>query len=131
MLKFIQEYYLPHFVLADYTVTHNTTAGRVQMAEQMLQMGLINSPQEYFQVINTGNLDTMVEGETHELLLIKQENEKMMEGELPLTADTDSHSLHIKEHKNVLADSDIRENPDLVRVVNEHINIHLDALREG
>ena len=38
-----------------------TIAGRVQMAEQMLQMQLIKNPQEYFQVINTGKLDVVFE----------------------------------------------------------------------
>jgi hypothetical protein len=31
-----------------------TTAGRVEMAEQMLQMGLIKNPKQYFQLLNTG-----------------------------------------------------------------------------
>jgi replicative DNA helicase len=66
----------PHFLLGDFTVTHNTIAGRVQMAEQLLQMNLIKSPQQYFQVMNTGRLDVMFEGEERELLLIKSENER-------------------------------------------------------
>jgi hypothetical protein len=106
-----------------------TTAGRVQMAEQMLQMNLLKTPQEYFQVINTGKLDSAFEGDLHELFLIKQENEKMMEGHSPLVSPIDQHRVHINEHRGVLADSDIRENPELVRVVMDHIAKHMDALR--
>lgn len=106
-----------------------TTAGRVQMAEQMLQMNLLKTPQEYFQVINTGKLDSAFEGDLHELFLIKQENEKMMGGQTPLVSPIDQHHVHIKEHRDVLADSDIRENPALVRAVMDHIQGHLDALR--
>lgn len=106
-----------------------TTAGRVQMAEQMLQMNLLKTPQEYFQVINTGKLDSAFEGDLHELFLIKQENEKMMEGLEPLVSPIDQHRAHIVEHRSVLADSDIRENPDVVRIVMDHIQKHLDALR--
>ena len=106
-----------------------TTAGRVQMAEQMLQMNLLKTPQEYFQVINTGKLDSAFEGDLHELFLIKQENERMMEGQSPLVSPIDQHRVHINEHRGVLADSDIRENPEVVAVVMEHIQKHLDALR--
>jgi len=105
-----------------------TTAGRVQMAEQMLQMNLIKTPSEYFQVINTGKLDTVFENDLHQLLLIKQENEKMMEGRDPLVAPGDLHSTHIKEHNAVLSDSDIRDNPEITRVVMDHIQRHMDAL---
>lgn len=107
-----------------------TVAGRVGMAEQMMQMGLIKTPQEYFQVINTGSLDVMFEGDQHELLLVKQENEKMMKGESPLVAPTDLHKIHIMEHRTVLADSDLRENQALAQVVMDHIEQHMDKLRE-
>lgn len=106
-----------------------TTAGRVQMAEQMLQMGIIKDPSQYFQVLNTGKLDVMFEGDMHQLILIKQENEKMMAGEEPLVAPTEQHSMHIQEHGTVLADMDLKENPEIVRIVMEHIQAHLDALR--
>jgi len=75
-----------------------TTAGRVQMAEQMLQMGLIKNPQEYFQVINTGSIETMYESDMNELLLIKRENEFMMEGKEVMADMLDTHQLHIMEH---------------------------------
>jgi hypothetical protein len=39
-----------------------TIAGRVQMAEQLAQMKLLKSPQQYFQVMNTGRLDATFEG---------------------------------------------------------------------
>lgn len=106
-----------------------TTAGRVQMAEQMLQMNLLKTPEQYFQVINTGKLDTVFEGEVHELILIKQENERMMDGNNPIVSPLDKHKTHIQEHKSVLADSELRENPEVVKVVMEHIQGHLDALR--
>jgi carbon monoxide dehydrogenase subunit G len=54
-----------------------TIAGRVQMAEQMLQMNMFKNPQEYLQVINTGRLDAMFEGEMNELFLIRSENERL------------------------------------------------------
>jgi hypothetical protein len=106
-----------------------TIAGRVQMAEQMLQMKLLKSPEQYFQVIETGRLDSTYEGEMMELLLIKSENEQLLDGETPITSPLDSHSLHIKEHKSVLADPDLRRDPTLVKAALDHVEDHLNMLR--
>jgi hypothetical protein len=106
-----------------------TTAGRVQMAEQMLQMGLIKNPQEYFQVMNTGAIETMYESDMNELLLIKRENEFMMEGKEVMADIWDTHQLHIMEHKGLLSDPELRMNPDLRALVSSHIEEHIDMLR--
>jgi hypothetical protein len=106
-----------------------TISGRVQMAEQMLQMKLLRSPEQYFQVLNTGRLDSSFEGDMMELLLIKSENEKMLSGELPIVSPLDQHSLHIREHKAVLADPDLRQDQGLVKAALDHIEAHLNALR--
>lgn len=106
-----------------------STAGKVQMAEQLLQMGLLKTPQQYFQVMNTGRLDSAYEEEMDELLLIKRENELLMEGQPALVSPLDQHQQHILEHRAVLADPDLRTDPDLVRNVMDHIQSHMDALR--
>ena len=106
-----------------------TIAGRVQMAEQMLQMKLLKSPEQYFQVINTGRIDQVYHGEMAELLLIQSENELLLDGQAPITAPTDAHSLHIEEHKAVLADPELRKNPQLVQLALAHIGEHLNFLR--
>lgn len=107
-----------------------TIAGRVQMAEQMMQMKVIKNPAQYFQVINTGRIDSMYEGEMDELLLIKKENEQLLDGEVPLVSPLDKHSEHIQEHKSVLADPDLRVDPNLVKNVMDHIEEHLNSLRQ-
>lgn len=104
-------------------------AGRVQMAEQMLQMNVIKNPQQYFQVLNTGRLDTMFEGEMSQLMLIKSENERLMEGEDVQAIAIDKHGLHISEHQSVLADPDLRKDPVLSEKVFGHILQHIDLLR--
>ena len=106
-----------------------TIAGRVQMAEQMLQMNLIKTPQQYFQIVETGKLESAFEGEMNELLLIKSENERLSEGEQVLVSPLDQHKTHIMEHRAVLADPDLRNDPGLVKVVMDHIENHVNALR--
>lgn len=106
-----------------------TTAGRVQMAEQMLQMGVINNPKQYFEVLNTGSLETMYESDMNTLLLIKDENERMMEGEKVIADMLDEHSIHIMEHRSVMANPDLRRDPTLRASVQEHIQEHINFLR--
>jgi hypothetical protein len=106
-----------------------TIAGRVQMAEQMLQMNLVKTPEQYFQVINTGKIETMFEGEMNEMLLVKSENEQMLEGKSVIVSPLDKHRLHINEHKAVLSDPDLRKDAELVSNVLNHIQEHLDSLR--
>src|SRR5574343_533993 len=57
-----------------------TTAGRVQMAEQMLQMGAIDSPEKYLEVINTGKLTSLTENQSNTLAMVRQENEDLLKG---------------------------------------------------
>ena len=106
-----------------------TTAGRVQMAEQLLQMGAITNPQQYFTIINTGSLDTMTEGTQSEMLLIRGENESMMDGQSVQVLAIDEHKVHIEEHRSILADPDLRRDPKLVGMVLGHIQDHIHALQ--
>ena len=120
----------PHFLLGDFSVTHNSTAGRVQMADNLIQMGVITNPEQYFSVINSGRLDVMTEGANSQNLLIKAENEKLSEGETDVVATAvDKHSLHIREHMNVLADPDLRLDVALVGRVLSHIQEHISLLQ--
>jgi hypothetical protein len=107
----------------------HTIAGRVQMADNLLQYQIIDNPYQYFQVLNTGRLDALYENEMNELLLIKAENEKLMDG-VPVEAiAVDAHKEHIMEHKGVLADPDIRKDNNLVQAVLNHIQQHIKLLQ--
>jgi hypothetical protein len=108
-----------------------TTAGRVQMAEQMLQMGVIQNPKDYISVINTGNLNTLTEDTQDELFLVKGENEKLARGEQVVATIIDNHMEHINSHKSVLADPDLRQDTEVVQNTLDHIQEHINMLREG
>jgi hypothetical protein len=106
-----------------------TVAGRVQMAEQLLQMKLLTNPQQYFEVMETGRLDIAYQGEMSQLMLIQQENEKLLAGEPVQAVMFDKHSTHIQEHGSILADPDLRKDPTLTKNVLTHIQEHIDLLR--
>jgi hypothetical protein len=107
-----------------------TTAGKVEMATQLIQMGIIKTPEEYMSVINTGRLENMTEGDNKELILVRREREALIDGSIPVVAIlTDDHSLHIREHKAVLADPELRLDNELVSRVIMHIQEHIDILQ--
>jgi len=106
-----------------------TIAGRVEIANNLANMKLIKSPEQYFAVMETGRVDTLYEADMQDIFLIKRENENMLEGK-PVMADIlDRHSLHIQEHRSVISDPDLRDNPELTANVRAHIQEHIDMLR--
>ena len=107
----------------------NTPAGRSQIAENLINMGLIKTPEAYLSVLNTGKLETMTEGQTDELTLVKLENESLVNNDGLVTAISfDDHQLHIKQHKCVLADPTLRHDPELLARVTAHIQEHFNLL---
>lgn len=110
----------------------NTTAGKMEIAQNLLQMGAIKTYEQYMTVLTTGKLDDLMEDTVSELFLTKDENELLMSGALPVIAVlTDEHVLHIKEHKVVLADPVLRRDPALVQRVLTHIQEHINELKNA
>ncbi len=105
-----------------------TTAGRVQMAEQLLQYGKI-TPDKYIQLIHTGNMNAITEDTVHEEFLMKAENEALVDGEVPEAIFTEQHKEHIDFHRGVLFDPELKKDGALVMRVQQHIQQHLDLLR--
>jgi hypothetical protein len=106
-----------------------TTAGRMEIANNLMQMGLVTNLNHYFTVLDTGRLDSMTEGAQAQLLLIRRENEKLMRGEPVRALATDRHSIHIQEHDAILADPDMRDNPELLDMVTAHLMEHINLLK--
>ena len=105
-----------------------TTSGRLQIAESLLQGGFIKNRQDYMQVIETGNLEPLLESYDMEISLIKDENDAMGDGPIPDAVVFDDHVVHIPEHKVLLASVEARKNPQLIQSVTKHIQSHLDML---
>jgi len=107
-----------------------STAGRAQVAENLLQMMPDKmTPEKYIQVLSTGSLDIMVEGVMNEMDTIRDENETLIKGGVPIAISVDHHALHIREHRDVISNQQLREDPDLVTRTLNHIQEHLDLMR--
>jgi len=108
-----------------------TAAGRRELAQDMIQAGLIKRSDEYLSVITTGNLEPLYENEEASLLLIRAENEMLTNGGKPTAVITDDHRLHILEHRTVLDSPEARQNVELVEMATQHLQDHLNLLRSA
>jgi hypothetical protein len=107
-----------------------TTAGKMQMASELLQYGIIKTPEDYFTVLNAGQFQSFTEDPQRQNNLVKKENEKMLREERVRALATDAHMYHIRKHKSLLDDPDMRDpNNPAVKLVLEHILEHVDMLR--
>ena len=107
-----------------------TTAGRVQMAEQLMQMKPEEfSIQQYAQVINTGRLDGMMESPVDQSNLIQAENERLMKGTAVPALVIDDHKEHILRHRTILNDIDIRLDEEKSAVIFAHLQEHIEFAR--
>lgn len=100
-----------------------TTAGRSDIADKLLERGAINSPQEYMNILSTGNIDPFFSGPVNQLSAIKSEHEGMMKGQPARAFVWENHELHIREHMAEV-DYGMKDNPDVLRLVNEHLMEH-------
>ena len=92
-------------------------------------MGAITTVEQYSTVMNTGRLDLLTEGQEEETLTIQKENEFLLQGQPVIAMITDDHASHIRAHKSVLADPELRKDPELVQRVQQHLQEHIDLLR--
>jgi hypothetical protein len=108
-----------------------TTAGKIQIADTLLNYGFIKNPDMYFSVLQNGRLDSILDPVQRQLMLISQENESMSMGIDPPVLITDNHAMHIQEHKQLLDSPESRGNIDLVAIVLGHIQEHINQLKTG
>lgn len=106
-----------------------TVAGKVEIANNLLQQGFIKTPEQYLMVLSTGQLDPAIEGTTHSMLNIRAENEALRKGEPIQALMTEDHATHIREHKCVIENPEAKKNPQLITNVLNHIQEHLQLWR--
>lgn len=108
-----------------------TTAGKIQIADTLLQYGFVKNPDMYFSVLQNGRLDSIQDPIQRQLMLIAQENESLSSGVNPPVLVTDNHAMHIQDHKQLLDSPEARGNSELVMVVLQHMQEHINQLQTG
>lgn len=133
-----------------------TVAGKFDVATQLLERGLIDDINQYYQVLETGRLEPVTDPHRRAHLRVQEENEILMRGpqvvpkvgkdgmpEMDLTGQpvqtvqdlsalvTDHPENHVRAHACVLDSQDSRTNPGVVNAVVTHILEHLKVWREA
>lgn len=107
-----------------------TLAGRLQIASELLQSGQISSA-DYIQVLQTGDLNGILEKVSKKEMSIRAENEELLAGKPVRVILTDDHKAHVDSHKTVLDDPAARvgtpEAQKLQELVLAHINEHIQT----
>jgi hypothetical protein len=106
-----------------------TVGGRMAIADNLLQRNLIQTPQEYLQALQTGNVTPLFSGPAKQLNIIKAENERILKGEAPKVSIYDDDRLHISEHR-CLMDTSARDDMALAKGIQAHIDEHMKWWRE-
>jgi hypothetical protein len=106
----------------------NTTAGKVNLADQLLQNGMLPQGEagamKYIQVMNQGKLEPETQYLQSEYMAIQSDKEMLLAGKLPMIQMTDNHPLRMQEVNVLNNDPIIRGNPQLGNLVRQYIMGH-------
>lgn len=98
-------------------------AGRLEVADKLLDRQLVSTPEQYLEILNTGRISPLLKSPTAELELVSAENDALREGRPAVVMDTDTHEIHVREHRALL-DVATRQNPQLAQLIGAHITEH-------
>lgn len=107
-----------------------TSAGRINIADNLLKAGLVKTPQSYVAVIEGAPTSILYESEVDQLSLVKSENDELSQGVDVPVLNLDDHAYHVMMHADLLKDPSIRKNGKAVKIILEHIIMHRNAAEE-
>jgi len=106
----------------------NTTAGKVNLADQLLQNGMLpqgeSGAMKYIEVMNTGKIEPETQALTSTYMQINSDKEQLLAGKMPLIQLTDNHPLMMQEVNTLNNNPQIRSNPQLGNLVRQYIQAH-------
>lgn len=116
-----------------------TASGRLQLAEMLLKVvdpvtgkQMIKTPEQLIEVVKTGRLEPLTQGQSKELDNIRAENEMLGDGQKPEVFIFDNHPLHIQEHYSVVASPEARApGAPVTAVTLAHIADHLSNWQQA
>jgi hypothetical protein len=109
----------------------DSIAGRVEIANQLLDKQLIKNPQDYLRIIEHGDLNELTDEVYSEIELIESENEMLMNQQQPEALILDNHNNHIAKHKTLLNNPLIRKQNESIILILEHIQQHIGMMKNG
>jgi len=101
-----------------------TAAGKFEIAQTLLQQGLIKNPKAYFKILEGAPIEELYDQDFSQEAFIQSENDGLRKGEPEIVAILDDHAAHIAAHFSLLNDPEIRRRSDMVEHVMAHIMEH-------
>lgn len=101
-----------------------TAAGRLPISQMYIDQGFVQVPEQLESLVTTGKLEPMTQVLRNELIFIASENEAILAGNVPSAMITDSHQMHIREHKDAMFIPNGRTNPKVIEAYNAHQQQH-------
>lgn len=106
-----------------------TLSGRMEIADKVLQQGLITNLKGYFAVMEGAPPEELYKNELSQEDLVNRENEALIKGEEVVSLNIDDHAYHIMMHSIPLNDPKVRLNPQLAKRFLDHIAKHNEDAR--
>ncbi len=103
-------------------------AGRLQIAQMHMDAGFVQTPEQLQMVTEQGTLQPMTQVLRDELIYIAFENEEILQGRNPPVKISDSHQMHIREHRGPTFSADGRGDPAVNTAGDAHVQAHLQFL---
>jgi hypothetical protein len=104
-----------------------TPAGRVTILQMYKEFGILQTPENIQEVLDTGRMEPVTKSLQKELALIAYENEQLAKGVNPPVHPYQNHLLHAKENMCGISDPNILLDEQLVVVHEEHFALHYGA----
>lgn len=106
-----------------------STAGRLQVTENLIQANVGVTKEQIIGIIEGQPLSSIMEDEEAELMLIEDENERLMNGETIPPADIlENHQLHIKKHHAKFSSVAAKQNIQALNAYHQHVQSHIEQL---
>lgn len=103
----------------------DTTAGKMQLLDKYMAIpGCITEAAQVTEVLETGSIDSTTEPGRNLRLAMDEENQALMDGEVPPVVYSDNHPEHMKHHAQIFASPEARKDPALMARAQAHDNQH-------
>lgn len=107
-----------------------TLSGRLEIADKVLQQGLVTNLKGYFAVMEGAPPEELYKNELSQEDLVNRENEALIKGEEVKVLNIDDHAYHLMMHSIPLNDPKVRLNKELAGRFLSHILEHSDQARQ-
>ena len=101
-------------------------SGRYDLMQQFMQYNIVRDPVVLGHFLRTGEIESATEDTFGDAILIRDENQMLQKGELPIAVIADMHPQHFMKHKELFSDPEVRKNPELMALITQHMQDHID-----